>query len=167
MYCISCSRFEKLMQDVMAADIPFYIETIGWFGKTAPCLEGWLLMPLKNLAFGVPLHTLDYFQMSANFGRKSCKQFYRAIKKWYEHKLLHLPTLADLKSLSNYTKRNTTLMACLGYWIAPIMGTDLTGRETSFSRIGTFGFPSCFLGDMQGEGSISEEWVMVGFILHP
>ena len=51
--------------------------------------------------------------------------------------------------------------------VATSMGTYLTGRETSFSKVETFGASSHLLGDLQREGSVGKEWVAVGLVLRP
>ena len=56
-------------------------------------------MPMKTLAYGMPLHTfLDYFQMSEEFGKKGYREFDAAIKQCYMDEFLRLPTAADIKS---------------------------------------------------------------------
>jgi hypothetical protein len=45
-------------------------------------IEAQLLLPVKTLAYGVPLHTfMDYFQMQKAYARDSCRQFDVVIKK--------------------------------------------------------------------------------------
>ena len=67
-------------------------------------------MPLKTLAYGVPSHTfLDYFQMSAYFGRKACKKFDKVIKMCYWDEFLHLPTLQDLQWIVKLYKEEHNL----------------------------------------------------------
>ena len=61
----------------------------------------------------------------------------------------------------------TTVAVMVAGMVATSMGTNLTGREASFSRIGTFGVLSCFLGDLRREGSLGEERAMVGLVVCP
>ena len=100
MFCISSGRFEKLMQDVMGTSIPFSSDVYGRNRKSAASLEVHLLMPIKTLTYGVPIHTfLDYFQLSEEFGRRACREFDAAIKQCYMDEFLHLPSAADITSI--------------------------------------------------------------------
>ena len=44
------------------------------------------------------------FQMSEEFGRRTCKEFYAAIKQCYMDEFLCLPTAADIKSIIKFHK---------------------------------------------------------------
>ena len=100
MFFISCGRFEMLMQDIMGTLIPFFSDVFDRNGKSASSLEVHLLMQIKTLVYIVLTHTfLDYFQMSEEFGRSACREFYATIKQCYMDEFLCLPTAADIKSI--------------------------------------------------------------------
>ena len=68
------------MQDIMGTSIPFFSDIFGRNRKSAASLKTYLLMPIKMLAYNVPMHTfLDYVKMSEEFGRKACREFDAAI----------------------------------------------------------------------------------------
>lgn len=101
MFRISRSRFQRLLEDIMAADIPFFKnlprDAHGRIGSSLQCR---LLLPLKTMAYGVPPHTFrDYFQMSETHARESCLQFDMAIKQIYAAEYLRIPDENDLKSI--------------------------------------------------------------------
>ena len=100
MFRISRTRFQDLMEKVMAIHLPIYKVTINRHGKKASSLEGRLLLPLKILAYGVATHTFkDYFQMSTNFARETCKEFDIAVALCYKIDYLRCPTPQDVKSI--------------------------------------------------------------------
>jgi hypothetical protein len=106
MFRISRSRFQRLMEDVMAANIPFFKslprDAHGRIGASFQCR---LLLPLKTLAYGVPSHTFrDYFSMSETLARECCIEFDIAIKQIYEREYLRLPDENDLKSITKLHK---------------------------------------------------------------
>jgi Plant transposon protein len=100
MFRLSKTRFQVLMEDVMAADIDFYQRKKNLHADDQASLEAQLLLPIKCLAYGVPSHTfIDYFQMSKEYARECRKQFDVAIKRIYHKEYLRLPTVDDLKSI--------------------------------------------------------------------
>jgi hypothetical protein len=102
MFRISRTRFQVMMEDIMAKDIKFYRKTNRTNQAT---LEAKLLLPLRTMAYGVGTHTFrDYFQMSAQYARDCCKEFHKAIKLVYMKEYLRLPTSADLKAITNLHK---------------------------------------------------------------
>lgn len=99
---ISKSRFERIIQDVGNAHIPFYRNNIAADGRIGSSMEAKLLLPLKCLAYGVPPHCFqDYFQMSAELARQCCNTFDTTIKKVYQGEYLRLPTDNDVKAIFN------------------------------------------------------------------
>ncbi|MEL7065625.1 MAG: hypothetical protein AAFP00_17935, partial [Bacteroidota bacterium] len=85
---VSMSRFEIMMQDVMSADLPFYRVN----RRGSACLEARLLLPLKTLASGAPVHNFcDYFSMSFQMGQECCKQFDLTILQLYGKEYLRVP----------------------------------------------------------------------------
>ena len=63
---ISKSSFQRIMEDFGNSGNPFYRDNpLDAFYKGGISMEARLLLPLKTMAYGVPLHTFtDYFQMS-------------------------------------------------------------------------------------------------------
>ena len=86
MFCISCSRFEKLMQDIMGSLIPFFSDIFSRNRKSAASLKVRPLMPIKFL---------NSLQMSEEFGRRACKELDATIKQCYSDEFLCLPTVID------------------------------------------------------------------------
>jgi hypothetical protein len=81
MFRLSKTRFQVLMEDVMAADIAFYQQRKNLHADDQASLEAQLLLPIKCLAYGVPSHTfIDHFQMSKQYARECCKQFDVVVK---------------------------------------------------------------------------------------
>jgi hypothetical protein len=65
MFRMSRSRFQHLMEDVMARDIKFYKVPSTLVKSAVTSLEARLLLPLKALAYGVPAQAFrDDFQNS-------------------------------------------------------------------------------------------------------
>ena len=114
MFRITRPRFQCLMEDVMAADLPYYNRApsnnslsvdMPPLEQQHSCLEARLLLPLKSLCYGVPSHCFtDYFQMSQTFAREACFQFDQAIIHLYKEEYLRIPTAKDLKSITTLHK---------------------------------------------------------------
>jgi Plant transposon protein len=106
MFRISRSRFQRLLEDIMASNIPFFKSMpTDAHGRVGASLHSRLLLPLKTMAYGVPPHTFrDYFQMSETLAREACLQFDIAIKQIYEGEYLRLPDENDLKSITKLHK---------------------------------------------------------------
>jgi hypothetical protein len=107
MFRISRSRFQRLMEDAMSANIPFFKslprDAHGRIGASFQCRL--LLLPLETLAYGVPSHTFrDYFSMSETLARQCCTEFDIAIKQIYKGEYLRLPDENDLKSITKLHK---------------------------------------------------------------
>lgn len=101
MFRISKARFQRLMEDIGAAQIPFYLNTVDAAGKQGTSFEARLLLPLKTMAYGVGYHMLrDHFQMSQTQARQCCIIFDQTIRQLYEKEYLRLPTKADIKSIN-------------------------------------------------------------------
>jgi hypothetical protein len=102
---ISLARFQRLMEDVMAANIPFYQPKKNQSPTNQASLEAKLLLPLQCLAFGLPVVAITrYFQMSPTMATSCCNDFDITIKQLYEEKYLRLPTPNDLKAIVNLHK---------------------------------------------------------------
>jgi hypothetical protein len=105
MFRLSRTRFQLLMEDVMARNIKFYQMKKNLLPTQQASLEAKLLLPLKTLAYGVPSHAFtDYFQMSMTFARTCCQEFDAAIKSIYMKEWLRLPTKQDLKAIMKLHK---------------------------------------------------------------
>jgi hypothetical protein len=62
---ISRTRFQKMMEDVMASGIQFYQPKKNRQSASQASLEAKLLLPMQCLAFGIPVTAVaPYFQMS-------------------------------------------------------------------------------------------------------
>ena len=95
---ISRPRFQALLEDIGAANIPFYSQPT----TKGPSREARLLLPLKTLAYGVAMHTFcDYFRMSFSEAAKCCAQFDLTIASLYSEEYLRHPTADDLKRIIN------------------------------------------------------------------
>jgi hypothetical protein len=88
MFRLNKPRFQRLMEDIMAADLFFYKKEKNRLPSQQSCLEAKQLFQL-----------IDYFQMSQFHGRDCCFEFDKAIKFVYTKEYLRLPTKADLKSI--------------------------------------------------------------------
>jgi Plant transposon protein len=100
MFRLSKTRFQLLMEDVMARNLPHFQPKKNVPPTQQSSLEAKLLLPLKCLAYGVPPHAfIDYFQMSRPYARVCCIEFDKAIKLIYMKEWMRLPTASDLKSI--------------------------------------------------------------------
>ena len=78
MFRVTKSRFQRILEDIGGANIPFYKD------GNQHCLETRLMLPLKTLAYGVAPHTFcDYFQMSRVYSRECTYQFDQEMKQVY------------------------------------------------------------------------------------
>jgi hypothetical protein len=84
MFRLNKPRFQRLMEDIMAADLFFYKKEKNRLPSQQSCLEAKQLIQL-----------IDYFQMSKFHGRDCCFEFDNAIKFVYTKEYLRLPTKAD------------------------------------------------------------------------
>jgi len=99
MFRISPSRFQRMMEDIGNAGIPFYTRPNDCVEST---FEARLLLPLKSMAYGVPPHAFrDYFQMSTSFARVCCNNFDATIKLVYQEEYLRVPDTNDLQAIMN------------------------------------------------------------------
>jgi hypothetical protein len=100
MFRLSKTRFQLLMEHVMAKNLPHFLPKKNIPPSQQASLEAKLLLPLKCLAYGVPPHAfIDYFQMSRPYARVCCIEFDKAIKLLYMKEWLRLPTANDLRSI--------------------------------------------------------------------
>jgi hypothetical protein len=115
MFRMSRSRFQRLMEDVMARDIKFYkVESTLLKGSVAS-LEARLLLPLKALAYGVPAYAFrDYFQVSKTFARECCYEFDNVIRMIYQNEFLRLPTAFDLQNITKLHKAKHKVDGMIG-----------------------------------------------------
>jgi len=94
---ISKSTFEVIMQKIMSSNNPFYVSTDV---RRRASNQARLLLPLKTLAYGVPMHCfIDYFNMSASFAARCCDEFDNAMISLFSEEFLRSPTPADVKSV--------------------------------------------------------------------
>ena len=99
-YRISIARFQRMIQDVIVAGIPFYVNLYDMFGEKGPCLEARLLLPLRVLAYGVAQTAFyDVFEISDTMARKCCEEFDKMMRQLYQEEYLRLPTEEDLASI--------------------------------------------------------------------
>ena len=102
MFRISRSRFQRILEDVGNAEIPFYTQITDMFGNQGPCMEARLLLALKTMAYGVPYHCFrDQFQMSSTLARECCIVFDETISHLYTSEYMRLPTLDDIVAINN------------------------------------------------------------------
>ena len=100
MFRLSRSRFQRLMEDVGNAHIPFYESKLDGTGRTGATYEAKLLLPIKSMAYGVPSHCFrDYFQMSKTLAKKCCYVFWDTVVQLYQFEYLRMPTKEDLKNI--------------------------------------------------------------------
>ena len=115
MFRISKSRFQRLMEDVGNANIPFYTNITNILGSKGASMVARLLLPLKSIAYGVPSHCFrDYFQMSKSFARQCCLEFDSTIKNIYEKEYLRCPTAEDVVAITNLHKAVHGIFGLLG-----------------------------------------------------
>ena len=102
---LSRPRFQRLMEDVMNAEIQFYRQPKNRLASNSHSLEAKLMLPLKTLAYGVASHCfIDYFQMSIEYARSCCFEFDKTIKALYMMEYLRLPTATDIKAITKLHK---------------------------------------------------------------
>jgi hypothetical protein len=97
---ISLSRFELIMQDVMASNNKFFTNNTCVTNKPVATVQARLLLPLKTYAYGVPPHCfVDYFQMSFGYAGQCCREFDKLMITLYAKEYLRTPTKDDIKSI--------------------------------------------------------------------
>ena len=74
MFCLSRSRVQRIFEDAMQVNHPFYTSNVDATGKMGASVEAKVvLLPLKTFAYGVAPHGLsDYFQMPKPLAGKCC-----------------------------------------------------------------------------------------------
>jgi hypothetical protein len=81
---LSRTRVQRIFENVMHADLPFYASQVDATGRKGASLESKILLPLKTLAFGTAEHAFsDYFQMSKALASKCCKEFANMMRYIY------------------------------------------------------------------------------------
>ena len=115
MFCISRSRFQRIMEDFAAMSNPFYkYRAVDNKGNSAS-FETKLLFPLKTIAYGVPSHTFrDYFQMSPSLARLFCRLFHCTTIDVYLSEYLRLPTAADVKNVFKLHEHKHNVKVMMG-----------------------------------------------------
>ena len=115
---ISRSRFQKIMEDVRNADScvnSFYMANYDRLRTRSSSMEAKLLLPLRNLAFGLPAHTFrDYFQMSETLARQACFEFDFIIDAIYKKEFLQKPDVSDLRAIVHLHKHVNKIPGKLG-----------------------------------------------------
>jgi Plant transposon protein len=100
MFRITKSRFQVLLEDIMASPSQFFRPS-QQDGHQRCSVEAKVLLPLKTFAYGVAPHAFsDYFQMSRQYARDCCKHFARIVKLLYTKEFLRVPTKDDLKNIA-------------------------------------------------------------------
>ena len=100
MFRLSRSRVQRLFEDIMTTNHPFYANSMDAYGKKGASLESKVLLPLKTFAYGVPPHTFtDYFQMSKGLAATCCDEFAATMKLLYDEEYLRIPSTADLNMI--------------------------------------------------------------------
>ena len=111
---ISLSTFQFIFERIMNSNTPFYTT------KTKTTVvrasnEARILLPLKTLAYGVPMHCfVDYFNMSNTFAAKCCEEFDNVLIKIFSTEFLRSPTADDLKSIVAFHKEIYGVPGMLG-----------------------------------------------------
>jgi hypothetical protein len=101
MFRLSRSRVQRIFEDVMNANHPFYSCRVDAIGQQGASLEAKILLPLKSFAYGVPPHTFsDYFQMSKPFAANCCDEYANAMRSLYSGEYLRVPDSVDMKSIT-------------------------------------------------------------------
>lgn len=102
---ISRSRFQRLMEDIMQHNNPFYSEKTDAVGRKPASFHAKLMLPLKTLAYGVANHCFgDYFQMSPELCRQCLFEFCHSVYEIYKGEYLRIPTEADMGSIHHLHK---------------------------------------------------------------
>ena len=100
MFRVCRSRVQRMLEDIMTTNHPFYVKSVDAAGKRGACLEAKVLLPLKTFAYGVPPHTFtDYFQMSEGLAAKCCDEFAAIMKQLYDEEYLRIPDTTDMKRI--------------------------------------------------------------------
>ena len=98
---LSRTRVQRIFEDVMHADLPFYAYQVDATGRNGASLESKILLPLKTLAYGTAEHAFsDYFQMSKALASKCCEEFANMMRCIYSEEYLRIPDANDLKSIT-------------------------------------------------------------------
>ena len=103
---ISKARFQRLRMNIGALGDPFYVhQPQDANGRIGASLDARLLLPIHNLAFGVPSHAFrNYFQMLKIFAEDCCQNFNKVIIKIYKEEYMRLPTPANVKAIFDLHK---------------------------------------------------------------
>ncbi len=79
MFRLSRSRVQRICDDIVHANHPFYMSNVDATGKNGASLEAKVLFPLKAFAYRVAPHVfLDYFQMSKPLAGNVVTDFLRS-----------------------------------------------------------------------------------------
>ena len=96
---VSLTTFQYMLESIMNSNTPFYNPKPTNKRRHAT-IEAKLLLPLKTLAYGVPMHCfVDYFNMSNTFAAQCCEEFDNVLIKLFSAEFLRSPTAEDLKSI--------------------------------------------------------------------
>jgi hypothetical protein len=84
MFRVCTSHVQRMLEDKMTTNHPFYVKLVDAAGKRGACLEAKVLLSLKTFAYGVPPHTFtDNFQMSEGLAAKCSDEFAAIMKQLY------------------------------------------------------------------------------------
>jgi hypothetical protein len=106
MFRLSRSRVQRIFEDDMQVNHPFYTSNVDATGKMGASLEAKVLSPLKTFACGVAPHAFsDYFQMSKPLAGKCCDKFSDIMQQLYSEEYLRIPDECDIKDITNLHKK--------------------------------------------------------------
>ena len=101
MFRLSRTRVQRIFEDVMNAQHPFYACNSDATGKKGASLEAKILLPLKTCAFGTAEHAFcDYFQMSHALASKCCEEYAKMMRQVYGAEYLRIPDENDIKKIT-------------------------------------------------------------------
>jgi hypothetical protein len=108
-------RVQRIFEDVMQVNHPFYTSNVDAPGKMWASLEAKVLLPLKNFAYGVAPHVFpDYFSMSKPLAKKCCDKFSEIMQQLSSQKYLRIANECDIKDIANLDKKIHGVQGMLG-----------------------------------------------------
>jgi hypothetical protein len=115
MFRLSRSRVQRIFDDIMQTNHPFYVSNVDATGKKGASLEAKVLLPLKTFAYGVAPHAFsDYFQMSKPLAGKCCEEFPEIMHRLYSEEYLRIPDACDIKDIVNLHEKVHGVQGMLG-----------------------------------------------------
>ena len=115
MFRLSRSRVQRIFDDIMHTNHPFYVSNVDATGKKGASLEAKVLLPLKTFAYGVAPHAFsDYFQMSKPLAGRCCEEFPEIMHRLYSKEYLSVPNECDIKDITNLHEKVHGVQGMLG-----------------------------------------------------